>query len=279
MKSLSNNLNNYFLYFILTVFSIGMTGCSGDDDVDDVITDPDFTGSITGQDQTVSQNILNLQSVTVDTDAWVVVRKVNDDNTFSDPIAEPFFLEEGTHSNIEIELDNTNAAEVTLEDGDTVVAILHFDDGDGEFEFDGTTGADGTINDANGSAVIKEIVITSPAFTISDQAVVDNTITYDNVTVQSNSWIVVHDQNEDGTMNEEEIVGYAYVEAGSNDDVVVTFEEGFTYEPGQTIYSRIYLDDPNDEEFTFETDPATDIPEIFGFGDDVTVSDEGITID
>ena len=204
--------------------------------------------------------------------------KVNEDNTFSDPIAEPLFLEEGTHSNLEIKLDNTNAADVTLEDGDTLVAILHFDDGDGIFEFEGTTGADGTINDANGSAVTEEIIVISPNFTISDQAVVDNTVTFDNVTVQNNGWIVIHNANEDGTINEEEIIGYTYVEAGSTDDVGVTFEEGFTYVPGQTIFSRIYLDDPNDEEFTFETDPATDIPEFFGFGDDTIVTDTGIVI-
>lgn len=36
---------------------------------------------------------------------------------------------------------------------------------------------------------------------------------------------------------------------------------------GDDIFIRIHLDDPADEEFTFESDPTTDVAETFGFNE------------
>ncbi|HET8753494.1 MAG TPA: hypothetical protein VFM59_03965 [Salinimicrobium sp.] len=271
MKNLMQNFKNYPLFLGLFFLSISVTSCDDDDDGD--IIDPGSEATISAQAQVVSQNMVLIDNIMLDEDAWLVVKKVNDDGSYSDLIAEPMLLEEGNHTDILVELKYSGTEDIALESGDTIIFQLHRDDGDGVFEFSGDTGEDKLLKDSLGSAIHEEIVITAPTFTISDQTVMDNSVTFDNITVANNGWIVVHNSHEDGSINEADIVGYTYVPMGSTDDVVVTFDEEFIYVPGQTIYTKWYLDDPADEVFTFLEDPLTDVADFFGFGDDNTIWD------
>lgn len=271
MKNLMNTLKKNSVYLAVLALGFGFSSCSDDDDNGTVVI-PDTTASVTANAQVVSQNEILVSSVNLEADSWLVVRKVNDDGTFSDIIGRSAILGEGTHSNISIALDNTDATDVTLEDGDSLIVMLHEDDGDGVFEYEGTTGADALITDSMGSAISSDFVVTAPNFTIGDQAVVDNTIVFDNISTNRDAWIVLHNADETGAIVEDDIIGWEFVPAGDNTELTVTFEEGFVPTAGQTVYSRLYLDDPADEEFTWETDPATDMPETFGFGEDGTVT-------
>ncbi|QED38165.1 hypothetical protein FK178_10745 [Antarcticibacterium arcticum] len=270
MRSLSGVTGSYLRNVMFALIALSVTSCRNDDDDNGGVAQP--TGTITVEDQTLSGNLLEVSSVTVSTSAWLVVKKVNDDNSFSDMIAEPVLINQGTRNDIEIELDNTNAAAVEIEDGDTLVLMLHADDGDGVFEYQGNTGQDMPIKNAAGNVVTETVVISSPSFEIEDQDVENNTITYTNVSTRRTGWIVVYNSTAAGAIDEDNIIGYTYLEEGNNADVVVTFEDTFTFTPGQTIFSRIHKDDPADEEFTYIDDPDTDMPESFGFGTDTTIT-------
>lgn len=271
MENLMKTFKKNSVYFAVLMLSLGFSSCSDDDD-NGTVEIPETTASITANAQVVSQNEIVVSNVNVEADSWVVVRKVNEDGTFSDIIGISEVLEEGSHSDITIELDNTDATDVTLEDGDSLVVMLHEDDGDGVFEYEGTSGADALITDSLGSAINSNFVVTAPSFTIMDQAVVDNSIVFDNISTNQDAWIVLLNSDDTGAIIEDDIIGWEFVPAGDNTALAVSFEEGFEPVVGQTVYSRLFLDDPADGNFTFETDPTTDMPEIFGFGEDDTVT-------
>lgn len=271
MKKLMNTFKKNSVYLAVFALTLGFSSCSDDDD-NGTVEIPETTATVTANAQVVSQNQIMVSSVNVEGDSWLVVRKVNEDGSFSDIIGRSDVLEAGSHSNIVIELDNTDATDVMLEDGDSLIVMIHEDDGDGVFEYEGTSGADALVTDAMGSAISSDFVVTAPNFTIEDQAVVDNTIVFDNISTNQDAWIVLHNADETGAIMEDDIIGWEFVPAGDNEGLVVSFEEGFEPAVGQTVYSRLYLDDPADGDFTFETDPTTDMPEFFGFEEDDSVT-------
>lgn len=262
MKNLVKNLNSFYLFGLL-FFSLTLVSCSDDDDeIDEFVTE----ATIIAENQMISQNTLVISEVTVDEDAWLVVKKVKEDGTFTNPIAEPLHIEEGTHTDIEIPLQSD---EVSLESGDTLVIQVHRADDDDIFDFED----DEPFLDEFGGTVFETVQITAPGFEVTDQTVTDNSVTFDSVTTVNDGFIVIHTATEDGVIDETNIVGYTFVPAGGAEDVVVTFEEGFTPVAGDELFARLYMDDPADQEFTFEADPATDNPVIFGFDEDDTLTD------
>lgn len=254
MKQVSN-LKKLMLYAGVLILTMGFYSCDDDDD-GDVVVDPDPTGTITIAEDTqvISQNTIVVDQVTANTDVWLVAHH----NDASGEILGQTLVTPENNTDVEVILDGT-----TLEDGDTVVLMLHVDDG--------YNMGDGTFNETNDTPIgeTETIVVNTPNFTISDATVTNNSITFDNVTVSDTGWIVVYN----GDPNEEtsEIIGFTQV-TGSEDDVVVNFNENYT--EGDPLFARLHLEDQDDEEFTFETDPTTDVPEIFGFEDDDTIWEE-----
>ena len=275
MRNLPGVANRKLRYFVFVLIAIGFTSCSDDDDDVDVVI-PQPTGTINVEDQTLSGNILEVTSVTVSTISWLVVKKVNEDGSFTDIIASPVLIQTGTMNDIDMELKNITADDYEIEDGDTLALMLHADDGDGVFEYQGNVAQDMPIRDAAGNVYTKTLVISSPSIEIEDQDVEDNTITFTNVYTKKTGWIVVYNSTATGTIDINEIIGYSYLEEGDNTDVVVSFDDTFTFTPGQTVFTRIHLDIPDDEEFTFIENFETDWPEIFGFGADPTITESVI---
>lgn len=249
-----------------------MNSCSDDDD-GDVIEPVGPTGSITITDdaQTLTDNTILVNEVTISTDGWLVARKVNADQSFSAVLADTL-LQEGTSTNLEIQLDNMNDQNVTLEDGDVIVFVLHQDDGDGQFEYvDESSTADQTIKNAAGSAVTETVVVSQPSVTIEDQSVVNGQIIVQNVSITEPAWVVVYN-DAGGTIDETDIIGRTLVSPDSPDNVVVDLDDDFTPTAGQNIYTRIHFDDPADETWTFEDDNTQDVPMTFGFETDNTIT-------
>lgn len=259
MNYLSKDFQKYIMFFALSFFALGLTSCSDDDDLDDIVDEP--TGAITVQDQTLTQNILVVERVIVSHDTWLVVKTVNDDNTVDEMIADPVFLTAGTHEDVIVQLDNTNAPDVDLEDGDTLAVLLHADNGDAQFN----ENLDTPILDNAGNQVMEFVEISSPSITVADQNLVDNTITLENVNLQRDGWIVVHSADATGNINEDDIIARTFVTAGSHDNVVVELDEDHNLTSGSDFFVRLHTDDPADQEFTFETDTTTDVAETFGF--------------
>lgn len=270
MKRLNAIFPNYLLYFALTFFAVGVTSCSNDDDVDDIITEPDPTGSITLGDQTLSGNTLIIENVTVGQDSWLVVRNAGE-GTSTDYIADPMFLEAGSYDDVEIEL-NENANLTGDEAGDDIEVSLHVDDQNrgtpGTFDYDGQSGIDAPITSTTGEAVMENVNVRAPGLNIDDDQVVteNNEVTFNSVNLARDGWIVLYASNEDGTIDLTEIVGSRFVEAGEYTDLTVAFDDPDADFSGQTIHVRLHNDDPADQQFTFGSSGETeDLPEVYGF--------------
>lgn len=266
MKSLSNDLARYFLYFAFSFMAVGLASCSSDDDVRPPVTTPDPTGSITAGDHTLSGNRIVVESVTVGQDSWLVARRAGSE-TEPGIVSEAVFLEQGTHTNVELPLLNT----ANLSGDDDFVLMLHVDDQTlgtrGTFDYDGTSGIDNPIRTAAGANVSQTINVTGPSLSAADNQMVteDNEVTFENVHVGRDGWIVLYGQNEDGTMNEEDVIGSAFVEAGSYEDYLVAFNEGYVHQPGSTVFPRLHLDDPADGVFSYTIGGTEDLPETYGW--------------
>lgn len=267
MKRLSMDFSKYLLYFALSFFAVGLTGCSNDDDVQTVTPEPDeATGTINADDQTLSNNTINVESVVVGQDSWLVARNMGSE-TDAEIVSDPVFLEEGTHTDVELPL--TEDANITgAAEGDQIVIMLHEDTGTpGSFDYTGTAGTDDLITTSSGQNVSETITVMAPSLNAEDnQAVTENNeVTFTSVNTASNGWIVLYGQNEDGSINENDIIGRRYVEAGTQENFTVPFNEGYVHTPGSTVYPRLHMDDPADQEFSFTADGDEDLPETYGF--------------
>lgn len=76
-------------------------------------------------------NFARVQSATLSAPGYIVIYRVNS-NSETSILGNSDLLAAGTYSDINIQLDSPIARE------QTIVAVLHADDGDGEFEFPGS---------------------------------------------------------------------------------------------------------------------------------------------
>lgn len=278
MRKAKINLNQYLLYFFLAVFTTTLLSCDDDDDgVIDI--EDDATGSIMVNDQTISQNTIIVQSVTVGQDSWLVARNGTDEDS-PNIVSETVMLEAGTMEDIELPLMNDAILEGD-DDGDQITITLHADDGDGVFNYDDDNFLDNPITDENDIIVSETITVTAPGFDVENQTVNrdDNSVIFSNVnTGTTGGFITLYNQNADGTRSDD-IIGRQYVNPGMTDNVTVNFDDDFTYTSGQMIYPQLAIDSPADQQFTYETDPTTDTPETYGFdntGNAMNVDNEGV---
>jgi hypothetical protein len=98
--------------------------------------------------------------------------------------------------------------------------MLHDDTGvEGQYEF-------GTVEGADTPVIINDQIVTfrihaTPAITMADQSVVDNTVTADSVLIEEAGWLVIHSE-QNGTYGP--VAGYAAVPAGLSRNVVVELD-------------------------------------------------------
>ncbi len=242
MKNVSNLYSKIFLYLSLVLFIGGFTGCNNDDDVGVLVP----TGSIEVEDQTISQNQVRVDRVISSTDGFLIARHISETGI----ILAQEDIDQGTHEDIVLQLDDQGTG-VNLEDGDAIVISLYADSNN-----------DGIFN-ANIDQVLatETVFVSSPTFSVADQAVVDNTITVENISTSEDGFLVVFGENEDGTINEDDILGRAFIAAGQNQTATITFDEGRAPVAGTSISTRLHRDINRDSLF----DPAIDTPETFNF--------------
>lgn len=118
-----------------------------------------ITGTLTVNNQAVSDNMISVSTLTLSHDGWVVVHASNeagDGPMVPEIISEPVYLEAGTHTDVDITF--TESADVNA--GDVVWVMLHNDTGvEAEYEFDGQNGLDLPVKDAAGNVVVTSITI------------------------------------------------------------------------------------------------------------------------
>ncbi|WP_375580768.1 hypothetical protein ABWH96_07050 [Marivirga tractuosa] len=210
-------------------------------------------GEFTASNQTVSQNKVIVESISVSQPSWVVVHRDNGEGSFVAPdiISEPVSLEAGTTENVEISFTEE------LADGETLWIMLHNDNGTvGSYEFDGANGFDGPI-------IFDSIEITAPSVTAEDQAVSEDMVTISEVNAAVDGWIVIHEDSGEGAPGP--VIGQTFVEAGTNTDVMVDVSAGSVtagdVTAGDVLFPMLHVEDPVDGEYGFPDNG--DGPEIF----------------
>ena len=226
-------------------------------------------GSLAVEDQVLRNNVVNVASITLDRGGYVVIHASNeagDGPMVPEIISEPVYLEEGDYTNVEVPVKD----EANVTTGDTVWVMLHTDTGtEEEYEFDGSNGFDLPITDAEGNVVVKPLEITdvimvaiTGSLTVEDQPVVDNQISVGAVTLSESGWVVVHASNEagDGPMVPEIISEPMYLEAGTTEDVMLSFIESAEVNTDDTVWVMLHNDSGVAEMYEFNGMNGLDLP-------------------
>lgn len=236
-----------------------------------VEAEPDYT--VSASNQTLSNPLeVNIGSVTTgDQDAWIVIHEQNQAGTnFGDVIGHSNLIPSGAErSNVTVPLDRM------AEDGETLYAMLHFDDpNDGEYTF-GTGSEDAPI-EANGEIVLDTFdvtVETGTEFGVSaqDQDLTNPLeITLETVTTGGqDTWIVIHEENQAGD-GPGDVIGHSQLIEANSEMTNVSVSLDRVAEDGETLYAMVHADDPDDGEFNFGTD-SEDAPIEVG-GETITDS-------
>lgn len=197
------------------------------------------SGSITAEDQIVQGNTISVSELTVNATAWVVVHASNeagDGPEVPGIISTPVQLEEGTNTDVQIEIDSDNP----LNDGDVIYIMIHTENGViGEYEFDGANGFDNPIT-------TQSITVNAPtgSFIANNQTLsAENTISVESITVGQPSWVVVHRDNGMGSFVAPGIISEPVaLEAGTSTDVEISFADGETVADGETLWIMLHND-------------------------------------
>lgn len=227
MRILSRNFSKYLLYLALALFTVGFASCSGDDDADNIIEPEDATGTIMAEDQSVMNNTIVVQSVTVGQDSWLVAVMTAEENT-NNFITDMVRIEEdGVNSNVVLTL-NESANLTTGEAGTEITFKLFADNPDA-----GTPGVfdseDDEIMDENGAFARETITVfmedtTGSTFADFDSNG-DNSLDRNEFETSFNNNFADSDADGDGNLNQDEFNSANFLNADADKDGSVTQAE------------------------------------------------------
>lgn len=269
LRSRTQNLLNMkmfmqqkFLTLLLVALLVG-TLVSCDEDDDDV-TAMMPTGTVSVEDQDFTGEMLTIADVTMSDDGWVVIHRDNGGSPMvPEIISVPKMVSAGNTSDVMVELKDG----VELQDGETLWVMLHNDSGDmGTYEFDGSNGLDLPIEDDMGNIVTKSFtvnVMSEPtgSLSVEDQAVADNKVSISSITLDQPGFVVVHaDNGEDGPVVPAIISEPLFLEAGTHEDVEVTFTEDAGVMTGDTLWAMLHTDTGEAMVYEFDGENGLDMP-------------------
>lgn len=95
------------------------------------------------------------------------------------------------------------------------------------------------------------------SITVSDQAVVNNTITVSMATISQDGWIIVHKADADGKLLLTPPVGMAQIKAGDNANVVIQLNEPVA--AGAPLWPMLHIDEGTMGTYEFPNGPDTPV--------------------
>lgn len=214
------------------------------------------------EDQGTSNgNMVTIPAAEVEEGSWVVIHRSNEggDGPMVPDIIGKAALEAGSNSDVSIQLEES------VSDGEQLWAMLHQDTGtEGEYEFTGSDSPDQPIT-VQEEVVTKSFMIsqTDPMVEAPNQVNKSNSGGVFNVSVDAaeQGWIVIHRSNADGDGPQvPEIIGKAWVEAGSNGMVQVTLNDGESVETGDTLWPMLHYDTGEEGVYEFDGNSGLDQP-------------------
>lgn len=227
------------------------------------------TGSFMASDQDVMNNMVMVNSVNMSAPGWVVIHADNNGMpVVPEIISEPMYLEEGITEDVMVTLKES----ANIQDGEDIWIMLHTDTGTmGEYEFNGTNGLDSPIMNENGDVVTSPITVMTNMptgmFTATDQAVVNNMITVNSITMNKSGWVVIHADNGGAPQVPEIISEPMYLEAGTTENVEVMFETGANVNTGDQVWIMLHTDTGTMGEYEFNGTNGLDSPIVDENGD------------
>lgn len=239
-----------YLLLLLMIMAVSFTSCSDDDDDGTPTMQP--TGDLVVNDQSLENNMLTVSNVNMSDPGWVVIHRDNGSGepVVPDIISVPKYVAANESTNVTVQL----ADGVTLQDGETVWVMLHTDDGDEVYEFDGGD-IDAPIVDASGNIVVKSIVVSidaQPSVSVDDQALINNIITVSSITLNENGWVVVHADNGDAPQVPDIISQPVYLPAGSYTNVEVPMKDDVTVAANDQVWVMLHSDTNTEGLYEFD---------------------------
>lgn len=241
------------------------------DESGDIVTESfmvSLANAVTANEQDLVNGVVNVESIKLEQDGYVVIHASNEAGNgpmVPQIISTPVYLEAGEYENVGVPLTD----DANVEAGDVLWIMLHNDTGEEQvYEFDGVNGLDLPVMDGE-NIVMTSVTITdvttaamSGTIDVEDQALVDNTITVDNIFVDMDGYVVVHASNVDGSgpMVPEIISVPVYVEAGDNPSVEITFTEDANVEVGDKVWVMLHNDTGVEMVYEFDGVNGLDLP-------------------
>ncbi|MDC6350446.1 hypothetical protein PP178_02705 [Zeaxanthinibacter sp. PT1] len=267
------------------VMGLAFQSCENNDDNTDTRVE-DFA-SFTVSDQTLSaDNKLTIAQATFPEDGWIVIHPDNgsDAPDQSTNLNEPLLVSEAIATDIEVTLKD----DVTIEDEQKLWVVLYKDDGTlGTFEYDGQNGLDMPYMNDDNQLLTASFIVNVDAeanatgsFTAEDQDIEDNTLIVSEVTVDQDSWVVVHaDNGEDGPVVPEIISEPVFLEAGTYNDVEVSLNNSANIKENDKLWIMLHSDSGVSGEYEFDGENGLDLPIEDAEGNVVTSSITALTVE
>ncbi|MCU4754158.1 hypothetical protein OB919_19605 [Halobacteria archaeon AArc-curdl1] len=245
-----------------------------DTDTDDTEEDDDAaaepTASVTFSDQTTDGTTVVVDEVTMDEGGFVTIHDSSllVGNVIESVIGVSDYLEEGTHEDVEVHLDEP------LEESETLIAMPHLDTNDNqEYDFVETEGEeDGPYVDEDGEPVTDDAVVTLEEDEEApeedepeedepeeDEPEEDEPEEDDTVVMEPD-----HDAVEDGVTIVQQQVTYVFIENVTIEELVIENAEVYVFVIGDDAdLDRLeeILDEPEVDE-PEEDEPEVDEPEV-----------------
>jgi LPXTG-motif cell wall-anchored protein len=211
------------------------------------------TGSVDASDQAIANGEINVAKVTAGQDGWIVAHL--DEGGAPGKVLGQTAVKAGDNADVKIKLSQ----DVPV--GGKLWPMLHVDAGTiGTYEF---PGADVPVPGADGKPVMKQITVTAaaggaapaaatPAVTVADQALQNQSITVANVTAAQDGWIVAH-LDEGGAPGK--VLGQTAVKAGDNANVAIQLSENVP--AGGKLWPMLHVDAGAVGTYEF---PGADVP-------------------
>ena len=218
MKNVKD-LKKLMLYAGVLFLALGMFSCSDDDD-GDVVIEP--TGIIVVDDeQTLTNNAITVNSVTVGQDSWLAAVAVGNENT-NTFIAQPVSVEEGINTNVQLTFDENVITDNEV--GQQVVLKLYADN-----QSSGTQGewdsSDQPIKD-NNVLVTETITVFAEDATFADfDTNSDGTLDMDEVPATYENNFAEWDVDDSGSLSSEEFYNTVFGNTDTDDDDFISEDE------------------------------------------------------
>lgn len=249
MKNVMEIFKTYSVYLGIFFLAASIVSCSSDDD--GIQPEPDPTGSITAVDQTISGNMIAVQSVTVGQDSWLVATHSENGTTF---ITDAVSLDEGMTSDIELQL-NENANLTEGEEGNEISLRLYDENPE--------TGTTGVAFETETITVFMEDE-TATAFNEFDTNA-DGMLDRDEVAGTYVNNFTAWDADDDGFLSEEEFYTTTFANTDADDDDFISEDE---WNAGATGMFGNYVGDDDFATWDADEDGSLDANEWnTGFAD------------